>query len=72
MLHDPPVLLLDEPTSAMDPESAKTVRDAIKNLKASHRTILLCTHNLAEAEQLADQIALFAWERSFIRAKQPD
>jgi len=58
MLHDPPVLLLDEPTSAMDPESAKTVRDAIKNLKASHRTILLCTHNLAEAEQLADQIAI--------------
>ncbi len=58
MLHDPPVLLLDEPTSAMDPESAKTVRDAILNLRDSHRTILLCTHNLAEAEMLADQIAI--------------
>ncbi|NMB53513.1 MAG: ABC transporter ATP-binding protein [Leptolinea sp.] len=58
MLHDPPVLLLDEPTSAMDPESAKTVRDAIHNLRDSHRTILLCTHNLAEAELLADQIAI--------------
>ncbi len=58
MLHDPPVLLLDEPTSAMDPESAKTVRDAIHELRDSHRTILLCTHNLSEAEILADQIAI--------------
>ncbi len=58
MLHDPPVLLLDEPTSAMDPESAKTVRDSIKKLRNSSRTILLCTHNLAEAELLADQIAI--------------
>lgn len=58
MLHDPPVLLLDEPTSAMDPESAKTVRDAIRNLRSADRTILLCTHNLAEAEELADQVAI--------------
>jgi ABC-2 type transport system ATP-binding protein len=58
MLHDPPVLLLDEPTSAMDPESAKTVRDAIHGLRNSQRTILLCTHNLPEAETLADQIAI--------------
>ncbi|MEI8132666.1 MAG: ABC transporter ATP-binding protein, partial [Leptolinea sp.] len=58
MLHDPPVLLLDEPTSAMDPESAKTVRDTIHGLRNSQRTILLCTHNLPEAESLADQIAI--------------
>ncbi len=58
MLHDPPVLLLDEPTSAMDPESARTVRDAIHLLRSKDRTILLCTHNLAEAEDLADQIAI--------------
>jgi ABC-2 type transport system ATP-binding protein len=58
MLHEPPVLLLDEPTSAMDPESAKTVRDAILGLRDTQRTILLCTHNLAEAELLADQIAI--------------
>jgi len=58
MLHDPPVLLLDEPTSAMDPESARTVRDAIHLLRSNDRTILLCTHNLAEAEELADQIAI--------------
>lgn len=58
MLHDPAVLLLDEPTSAMDPESAKLVRDAIRELRDDHRTIILCTHNLAEAESLADSIAI--------------
>jgi ABC-2 type transport system ATP-binding protein len=58
MLHDPPVLLLDEPTSAMDPESARLVRDSIQSLRSTGRTILLCTHNLAEAEELADQVAI--------------
>ena len=58
LLHEPPVLLLDEPTSAMDPESARLVRDAIQDLRSSDRTIILCTHNLAEAEKLADKIAI--------------
>lgn len=58
LLHDPPVLLLDEPTSAMDPESARMVRDAIALLRSSDRTIVLCTHNLSEAEELADQVAI--------------
>lgn len=58
ILHDPPVLLLDEPTSAMDPESARLVRDSIQNLRGSGRTLLLCTHNLAEAEELADKVAI--------------
>jgi ABC-2 type transport system ATP-binding protein len=58
MLHDPPVLLLDEPTSAMDPQSAKQVRDAILELKNDRRTIILTTHNLTEAQQLADRIGV--------------
>jgi ABC-2 type transport system ATP-binding protein len=58
LLHDPPVLLLDEPTSAMDPESARLVRDAIRMLRSAERTIVICTHNLAEAEELADKIAI--------------
>jgi ABC-2 type transport system ATP-binding protein len=58
LLHNPPVLLLDEPTSAMDPESARLVRDALQNLRSENRTILLCTHNLTEAEELADQISI--------------
>ena len=58
MLHDPPVLLLDEPTSAMDPQSARLVRDAIAALRGEKHAIILCTHNLFEAEELADHIAI--------------
>src|SRR5512133_1223524 len=58
LMHDPSVLLLDEPTSAMDPESARLVRDEIIRLRSAQRTIIICTHNLAEAEALADRIAI--------------
>jgi ABC-2 type transport system ATP-binding protein len=58
MIHDPALLLLDEPTSAMDPQSAKLVRDAILDLRRDQRTVLVCTHNLTEAELLADRIAI--------------
>jgi ABC-2 type transport system ATP-binding protein len=58
MLHSPRALFLDEPTAAMDPQSAKQVRDAIANLRGSGHTVFLCTHNLFEAELLADRIAI--------------
>jgi ABC-2 type transport system ATP-binding protein len=58
LIHDPPVLLLDEPTSAMDPESAQLVRNAIASLRSEQRTIIICTHNLVEAEMLANKIAI--------------
>lgn len=58
LLHDPPVLLLDEPTSAMDPSNARLVRQGIASLRSDERAIIVCTHNLAEAEALADRIAI--------------
>ncbi len=58
LIHTPPVLLLDEPTSAMDPESSRLVRDAIRTLRSEDRAIVICTHNLIEAEDLADRIAI--------------
>ena len=58
LIHRPPVLLLDEPTSAMDPESARLVRDALHELRTDERAIIICTHNLAEAEELAGRIAI--------------
>ena len=58
LLHEPEVLLLDEPTAALDPESAREVRDFISELRGAGRAILLCTHNLPEAERLCDRIAL--------------
>ncbi len=58
LLHDPQVVFLDEPTSALDPESAKVVRDFIAELKSEGHTIFLCTHNLDEADRLADRIGV--------------
>jgi ABC-2 type transport system ATP-binding protein len=58
LLHDPPVLFLDEPTSGLDPLSARAVRDLIVDLKGANRSIILCTHDLDEAERLADEVAI--------------
>lgn len=58
LVHDPQVLFMDEPTANLDPESAKTVRDFILELKKEKRTIFLNTHNLDEAQRICDKIAI--------------
>jgi ABC-2 type transport system ATP-binding protein len=58
LLHEPELLFLDEPTSGLDPSAAKVVRDFLVELKRSGRTIFLTTHNLDEAERLADRIGV--------------
>jgi ABC-2 type transport system ATP-binding protein len=58
LMHDPAVLFLDEPTSGLDPLSARAVRELIVGLKQSSRSIILCTHDLDEAERLADEVAI--------------
>lgn len=59
MLHEPKVLFLDEPTTGLDPEAAKNVRDFIDELKHQGRTIFMCTHNLDEAERHCDRVGIF-------------
>ncbi|MCX6033029.1 MAG: ABC transporter ATP-binding protein [Chloroflexi bacterium] len=58
LLHDPQVLLLDEPTAALDPQAARTIREYLLELRRQGRTILLCTHNLDEAERLCDRVGI--------------
>jgi len=58
VLHDPEVLLLDEPTAGLDPESARNVLELIREMAGRGRTIVLCTHLLHEAEGIADQVVL--------------
>ena len=72
LLHSPPVLLLDEPTSAMDPASARLVRNAIKTLRSEDRSIIVCTHNLAEAEELADKIAIIRYGKIIANGSVPE
>jgi ABC-2 type transport system ATP-binding protein len=72
LFHNPPVLLMDEPTSAMDPESARLVRDAIRGLQSANRSIIICTHNLAEAEELAGKIAIIHHGRIIIQGESSE
>ncbi|GAB4213369.1 MAG: hypothetical protein OHK0013_37170 [Sandaracinaceae bacterium] len=58
LLHDPAILFLDEPTSGLDPSAAEEVHALISELKRDGRTIVLTTHRLAEAEELADRVGI--------------
>ena len=58
MIHDPPVLLLDEPTSGLDPQTARSVRDLILEQRDRGRTIIISTHNLDEAERVANRVGV--------------
>lgn len=59
LLHRPRILFLDEPTAGLDPEAARALRMLILDLRGEGRTVLLSTHNLAEAEAICDRIAIF-------------
>ena len=69
LLHEPPVLFLDEPTAGLDPEAARIVRDFVTVLRREGRTIFLTTHNLPEADELCDRIAVF--QRRLLRMGTP-
>jgi len=58
LIHKPRILLLDEPTSGLDPASARHIRDLIRGLRSEGRAILVSTHNLGEAEEFSDRIAV--------------
>ncbi len=58
LVHDPPVLLLDEPTVGVDPQSRNHLFDSIEALKARGRTIIYTTHYMEEAERLCDRVAI--------------
>jgi len=58
LLHDPEILILDEPTDGLDPAGRKKVRDLICQAKTEGKTIFLNSHLLQEVEQISDQIAI--------------
>src|SRR5918999_4166295 len=58
LLHERAVLFLDEPTTGLDPLGARAVRELIVGLKHASRSIVVCTHDLDEAERLADMVAI--------------
>ncbi len=58
LIHDPEIIFMDEPTANLDPESSKTVREFIIELKKQKKTIFLNTHNLDEAQRVCDRMGI--------------
>ena len=58
LLPDPPLVILDEPTVGLDPQSARDLRDRVRDLRSQGRTVLLTTHYMEEADQLCDRVAI--------------
>ena len=57
LVHDPQILFLDEPTSGLDPNNSRIMKDMILEEKAKGKTIILTTHNMADATELCDRVA---------------
>jgi ABC-2 type transport system ATP-binding protein len=66
ILHDPDLLLFDEPTAGLDPESGRAVLGLIDKMAADGKTVLMCTHLLIEAEGLADEIIVMERGRALV------
>jgi heme exporter protein A len=67
LLHDPDLVLLDEPYTGLDPHAAAVLRTVLSTLRDGLRTVILVTHNLTQGLELADRVAIqvrgrFAWE----------
>jgi ABC-2 type transport system ATP-binding protein len=59
LINDPPIIFLDEPTATLDPRAARTMRSVIKKVnKEEQKTIFLTTHNMLEATELSDRVAI--------------
>ena len=58
LVNDPEVVFLDEPTTGLDPQARRAVWEVIRKLKNEGRTVMLTTHYLEEAEELADRVAI--------------
>ncbi len=57
-IHDPPVLLLDEPTAGLDVMSARSIRGFVERFRREGKTIMISTHNMTEAQKICDRIAI--------------
>ncbi|WP_328541037.1 ABC transporter ATP-binding protein [Streptomyces sp. NBC_00344] len=64
LVHDPELILLDEPTAALDPEARRSLWGVLRNLKSEGRTIVHTTHHLDEAEALCDRVMIMAQGRA--------
>jgi ABC-2 type transport system ATP-binding protein len=69
LVHEPEIVLLDEPTANLDPATSRTVRDLLLDLRSQGRAIVVSTHNLDEVERISDRVGLVS--RTLIALGEP-
>src|SRR5579862_1111854 len=72
LIHDPPVLVLDEPTIGLDPRQIHEIRGLIKNMATGERTVVLSTHILPEVSQICDKVVIINGGRVALEQKIAD
>lgn len=72
LLHDPALLILDEPTSGLDPAGRRAVKDLIRALAERGRAVLLCSHLLAEVEDVCDRVGILDRGRMLAEGRLAD
>jgi ABC-2 type transport system ATP-binding protein len=72
LIHDPELVILDEPWSGLDPINAEVLREVALELRAAGKTVLFSTHGMEAAEQLCDQIVIIARGRNVLSGRLAD
>jgi len=72
LIHEPELVILDEPWSGLDPINAEVLRDAVDEIRASGRTVLFSTHQMEQAEKLVDHVCIIARGKKLLDGKLKD
>jgi ABC-2 type transport system ATP-binding protein len=72
LIHEPQLVILDEPWSGLDPINAEVLRDVVDEIRASGRTVLFSTHQMEQAEKLCDAVCIIARGKKVIDGKLPE
>src|SRR5215475_2295865 len=72
LIHEPRLVILDEPWSGLDPINAEVLREAVDDIRRSGRTVLFSTHQMEQAEKLVDHICIIARGKKLLDGKLAD
>ncbi len=72
LVHEPDVVIIDEPFSALDPVNTQMVKDLLRDLRSQNKTIVMCTHQMHQVEELCDRLVLINQGKSMLYGRLVD
>ena len=72
LIHEPPLLILDEPWSGLDPINAEVLREVVEEVRSQGRTVMFSTHGMEQAEKICDQVCIIARGKKVLDGKLKD